>query len=655
MNPFKIAVAALGAAFALSAISASAQPRHPVKWASSPEIHIVNDSFRHAPAVFILDESVSQTQRGDDGDYIQYYTTHRIIHLNDDLGAEAFNTFHVPLAPGMTLYEIKARTILPGGRVVKVAREKIRQVKADDGSKEYLVAMEAVTPDAEVELLYTMILPGTAADYEIFQHRVPVQQAVFRLIGPEPMVYDCKGYNGFPNPVDSSLGDQRCYTAIARNIPALEDEARSRYKAALQRVDYKLSYVLRTEREKERRQTWNDMAKGLQERYIRLGSRELRAADRLVQKMNLKAAGPEEQKIIAIEDYLKSNVALSDEVPDDDDGFELATRRKLASEKGMVRLFAACLQSQGIRYEVGKVGSRFSFGMDDSLEMWSHLSEYVLYLPAQDAYLVPAAAIGRYPFVPYELCGSKGVFTKAGSSGQSAKADLRVIPHSAAAQNAISLVSTVSFEGKDLQPQVRANWSFKGQSGGDLLPLLLYLPKDKEREAITALIGLNDRPEDMERFAIENVSPKIYTSGQPVELSATMRAPRLMEKAGPKYLFRVGELIGKQMDLYAEKKRSLPVEIDYPNEQLRTLRISIPTGYRVANPEVLRMNAQCQEAGKQACVFSSDYRVEGSELIVSVRETYLQTTYPLSLYPDYRKVVNAAADFSKAVIVLQKI
>jgi hypothetical protein len=97
------------------------------------------------------------------------------------------------------------------------------------------------------------------------------------------------------------------------------------------------------------------------------------------------------------------------------------------------------------------------------------------------------------------------------------------------------------------------------------------------------------------------------------------------------------------------------VEIDYPNEQLRSLRISIPAGYRVANPEAVRSQVQCSQGGKALCAFSSDYKMEGNDLVVSVRESYWQTTYPLSLYPDYRKVVNAAADFSKVVLVLQKI
>jgi hypothetical protein len=646
----------LALSVAASSSFAFAQPRHPVIWEAKPKLHAVADSFKKEPAVFILEERRIEMQNGDEG-YEQYYTTHHIIRLNDNKGAEAFNTFNIPVIPGTKLHDIKARTILPNGKVIEVSRDKIRKIRPESGMPEYLLAMEAVEPGAEVEVLYTELLPGSAAGREIFQFKVPVQQAVFQLIVPDHMVYQAKGYNGFPSARDSFMGDQRSYSAVAFGIPALDEESNSRYRAFLKRIDYKLSYVLRTDNEKERRQSWNEMAKTLYRRYIDISDKELRPAKALLKKMDL-TGSDDAKKIIAIEDYLKTNISISGDLSDENaEDFEQTVRRKMSTEKGFVRLFAACLKAADIRYETGMVGNRYTYEMDDSLEMWSNLAEYCFYFPELHTYLAPAAITYRYPFVPFQMCGTRGVFTKTKVSGGSlrfSEMDVRAVPHSGVADNSVSVDADVHFDGKDLTPVVSSTWAFKGNSAGGLLQGFIFSPKEKERELVQGLLGLSDKPSDMQRYKVENVSFNDLTNGKPLTVSATIQSPMLMEKAGPKYLFKAGALIGKQVEMYADNDRKLPVEIEYPNEQPRTLRIAIPAGYRIVNPEVLRYNIHSSKEGQDVCGFSSDYKMEGSNLLVTIREFYGQTSYPLSKYEEYRKVVNAAADFNKAVLVLQK-
>jgi hypothetical protein len=52
--------------------------------------------------------------------------------------------------------------------------------------------------------------------------------------------------------------------------------------------------------------------------------------------------------------------------------------------------------------------------------------------------------------------------------------------------------------------------------------------------------------------------------------------------------------------------------------------------------------------------FVSNYTLEGQTLTVTINEYYKQLYAPLERYEDYRKVVNAAADFNKVTLVLEK-
>jgi hypothetical protein len=223
------------------------------------------------------------------------------------------------------------------------------------------------------------------------------------------------------------------------------------------------------------------------------------------------------------------------------------------------------------------------------------------------------------------------------------------------AQNGVGVNATVHFESKELLPIIVTTVSFKGLSSEDLRKSLLFSPKDKEKEIIQNIIGLSDKSSDLRDYSIENVGFTNYANGKALAVTATVQAPNLLEKAGPKYLFRAGELIGKQAELYDEEKRKLPVEIEYPNEQPRKLVIDIPAGYKVMNPEVFRVNVGCKIDGREVSGLHSDYQLLGQQLSVTVREFYERTSYPLSKYEDYRKVINAAADFNKIVLVLQKI
>lgn len=656
MNMLKNIVCLSAAIMALGSLCA--QPRHPLQWEASPKLHIISDSLKREPAVFILKEQRIQMESVPGADFAQYYTTHYIIHLNDDKGAESFNTFTIPVLPGTKLWEIKARTILPGGKVAEVSRDKVKKITSERGLPEYLVAMEGITRGVEVELLYTEILPGSATGTEVYQHRIPVQKAVFSMYVPENMVYEAKGYNGFPTPAVSITDDQRIYTATGYNIPALDDEKDSRYRALLQRVDYKLSYVARTEHAKDRRMSWPEMARELYRKYGTFGERSLSIADEVLAKAGVKRNDEEAAKIIAIEDYFKKTFTITNGLSDEHaTDFEQTIAKKVTTEKGFVRLFAACLNAAGVKYEVGMVGNRFHYGMDDSLELWEHLEEYCFYFPRLNTYLVPAAMTCRYPFVPYQVAGAKGVFTKkAPSESGEIKAvpDYRTVPPASMTASGVNLTASVRFEGKDLLPVVNTSIAFKGYSAEDLRGPLLSASVEKHREALQSIMELSDKAEDFQDVTVENTAYRNYTTGKPLIISATIHAPKLMEKAGPKYLFRAGDLIGRQTDLYDATERKLPVETGYPNEQLRTLRISIPQGYKVANPEALRTRASCMIAGAEACGFTSDFKTEGSDIIVTIREFYTRTDYPLPAYEGYRKVINAAADFNKVVLVLQK-
>ena len=78
-------------------------------------------------------------------------------------------------------------------------------------------------------------------------------------------------------------------------------------------------------------------------------------------------------------------------------------------------------------------------------------------------------------------------------------------------------------------------------------------------------------------------------------------------------------------------------------------------GKAIKNPDDLKLNIAYQDRDLTPFLFKSDYTLKGDVLEISIEECYKEIYAPLSRYEDFRKVVNAAADFNKITLVLEKL
>jgi len=629
--------------------------KYPIKWDEKPALHPLSDSLKKEAAVYILEQRQIEFVENKDS-YDMYRTVHHLIHLNDEKGVEAFNTFSIPSGSDRKLVEVKARTILPGGRIIEVPSDKVKEVKNEDNEPEYKIAMEGVEQGAEVELIYTEELSLQTSGWEVFFFGVPALTGTFRMIVPEHLKFDSKGFNGFSGFTDSVANKFHFYSSAGYNIPKLEDETYSRFRPNLERIDYKLSYTAADGT--VRHYTWADLAKKLYERYYGFTDKEMRIVQNTLDNIGIRLEDKEEKKIIAIEDYLKTNILMSDKLTDDNvEAFKEIESKKLTTEKGFVRFFVACLSAAGVQHELGLVSGRYSYQMDESIEMWDHLSLFAIYFPKLQSYISPSAVNFRYPFFPYMMGGATGIFCKTTSFGTvtSALPDIRTIPHLPMNRNQNSITSEVKFSSPDMVPDIKVTLAFKGYNSSGIRELFLYGNKDKEREEIMALTGITDKITDIVSSSVEDADLKNFTVEKPLKINVEVQPPQLMEKAGPKYLFKVGQIIGKQVEMYQDEHRALPIEIEYMHSLPRVIKIIIPDGYKISNPEVVRMKVMFHQGDKDLCGFTSDYTLDGRVMTINVNEFYDAISYPISSYEPFRKVINASADFSKATLILQKI
>ena len=140
----------------------------------------------------------------------------------------------------------------------------------------------------------------------------------------------------------------------------------------------------------------------------------------------------------------------------------------------------------------------------------------------------------------------------------------------------------------------------------------------------------------------------------PLIISGALSGDMLVIRAGNDILFKIGEMIGKQAEMYHEKDRVLPIETETTRSYDRELSLEIPDGFEISNLEDLKMKVELIQDGETDAYFYSDYTITDNKLTVKCTEGYKKLFYPVEKYSEYVDVINAAADFNKIVLILKR-
>jgi hypothetical protein len=177
---------------------------------------------------------------------------------------------------------------------------------------------------------------------------------------------------------------------------------------------------------------------------------------------------------------------------------------------------------------------------------------------------------------------------------------------------------------------------------------------EEQHSFLKEMVKFGTNSENIVSSKIENADFESFNENKPFVVQASVKSSELLENAGNKILVKIGEIIGPQIEMYQEKARQFPMDMGFPHSFERTIELVIPDGYVIRNPEDLKIHDEHLENGQVTMGFVSEYSLEGRRLNVHVIEQYRRMDYPLSEYEDFKKIINASADFNKIVLVLQK-
>lgn len=639
----------------ISSFSA-AQDAQPVykdyNWGDAPQI---TDSSAFEKEIL---KSVEIVEFIFEGDYFLEYTlSHNVELVNSDEQIEENNRKYVPFSESSELVEAKIRVIKPDGSVMVLDESKILSaVDEESGSNYRYFALEGLEPGSIIDYLHVVkSFPSYNGVRRFIQDEWPVREYRFELYAPDHLEFAFKVYNDTNSFVrDDKISDKNHWLLTVNNIEALKEEDSAPFYTLLKQLVYKF--------EKNNYSGAGNQTSfaSASESIFNMVYPELDKKDEKALKTFLKDAEiPEgasvDEKIIAIENYAKDNINILQYSDPDYKKLSNIIKYKNATELGIISLLAYAYDAVDVSIEVLLTCDRTYMIFDDEFESYHYLNDYLFYFPETGKFIAPDRFEYRYDLIPWELTANKGLFVKKTVLGdfRTGIGKVKEIPVQGYDKSYHNINATAVIPGDFGAVELELEYISMGHYGVFIQPYYNLLDDEIKENFITDNFTQYFPEGEIESWSVENGEAK-YVGKEPLIQHYSATTTDLIDKAGNKYLFKVGKLIGPQVEMYSETERTLPVSDSYKRAFDRELTIRIPEGYAIRNIDDLLVREAYVVDGVEQLLFESKYELDGNTLTVTIHEYYDRIAYSVDEFEDYRRVVNSAADFEKIVLVLEE-
>jgi hypothetical protein len=586
----------------------------------------------------------------------QYRLLHEKTYINSDDAIERNNKIYLPFSKDEVVLTNKARVILKDGKIISLDKKDIKEeVDEEKGVKYNYFAVNGLEKGAVIETIF-ILEENPELDGKTFrmQDEYPILNVNFALIYPKHLSFKTKSYNGLNEPViDDKSSEKKSFLTISQSdIPALDnDEKYSNWNANLKMFRYKLD----ANQYSGAKNLYNfkEFATNFYERmHPELDKKQQKAIDEFCS--SIPKSEDIQDQVWNIENKIKKTIAYNRYI-DSKESLADVIKTKQANQSDLLRFYIAVFKYFQIENNVVLTSKREKLPFDKEFESYENLNDLLFYFPAIKKYCTPTEVEYRIPLFPAEIANNYGLFVKTKVFGGVAMGigDINFIeiPGTEITHDIMDI--TIDFT-KDIEnPLVSSNLTFGGYSGLNFQPIKDFASAEVYKSVLKDVAKNYTVDTEYKTLTTENDGTD-FIGKKPFVLKVTFDGKDLIQKAGGNYLFSVGQTIGKQMELYQENKRVLPVEIDYPHYYTRKIKMILPKGATVKNLDKFIMDYKMEVNGKTEATFVSNYKQNGEEITVENTEYYKIMNYPLDQFDQYKAVINAAADFNKIVIILNK-
>lgn len=624
-------------------------------WSDNPQSYI-DENFADKESVFVLKKQHVEHFEDAKQGVVEYNLTHHIYFLNSDDAIESFNKVYIPIAPQRELMLTKARVVTPTGEVKELGEDKIIQAEDQESGRTLkYFAFEGVEKGSYIEYMHVLKMGPQVYGTRInMQQFIPVKEAVFELKTLNKLEFKFKSYNGLGEVQTRDEENTIVYSITAQDIPEMPRESMATPRTHLQYFIYALDN--NNFNNSKDISSYSGVAKNIHNYlYQEFNKKQEKSLAKLAKSINFEKLTTTDEKVKAIENYIKRNFYVTMGPNEQLSNFDFMVDNQVANDRGIMLLYMKLFEYAEIDATPVITCNRADNVFDESFEAHNFLKDFLIYVDETEAYIAPEDPEVRYPYLPNKYADNNGLFLRKLKVGDfiSASSDIDFIPALPAENNVDVIRANVSFDMDDL---TRLNLTYQkkwmGYNAMIFQPFIDMIDADSKEEISRNLIESVSEDIIIKEWEILNDDPDLFGK-EPLVFSYQLEAEDLVQPAGENLIFNVGALIGRQVEMYQEKKRQLPVEGQNNRIYDRVMEIELPDGYTIQNLQDIEIKQTASIDGEEVMLFHSHYTLEGNKLTVYADEFYKQTIIPVEYFEDYRRVINAAADFNNVSLVLK--
>ena len=353
----------------------------------------------------------------------------------------------------------------------------------------------------------------------------------------------------------------------------------------------------------------------------------------------------------AIDEYIKNNFVISDEDDPKLNDIEYILNNKISNDFSIIQVYSSLFKEANIEYEVAISCNRYFLKFDPELFDPNQLREFLIFLPNQEKYISPNRVEYRVSEAPEDLLGNYGIFIDKDLDYYFSEITLFDQDFSQIKKNIEVNISRNLNKTKINESRLFSGyWAITNRN-------YIYLSENEKTDFLVDFFTVNGLDnKKVSNYNIKNFDISHNTYNTPLEITSTISTSDLIEeKEGLTYL-KIGKVIGLQSNLFDEKERINPIEINFPNSYDYNIKVNIPRGYKIVDfSELNKSKEYISVDGNSTAKFLSKATVNGNVLNINIKEYYKELRYNKKRYQEFREVINAAAKFYESSVRIEKI
>ena len=525
-----------------------------------------------------------------------------------------------------------------------------KMINSDDSDENYNnYKLPNLNEEDIVEIMYTVKKDFNFNGNKIIEESFPILLSKFILI-ENNFKSNIKIYNSNNSFVSEIIFDgKKSKQIIFNNLNATANE---QYSTPIANK-IKISYQCYENRDDVSQiEYWGNLAQNVSELFFpKKVNKKAKEILKEIKYGYVKIPWDELKIANAIDEYIKTNFIISDEDDPKLNDIEYILSNKISNDFSIIQVYSSLFKEANIEYEVAISCNRYFLKFDPELFDSNQLREFLIYLPNQEKYISPNRVEYRVSEAPENLLGNYGIFidtdldyyfseiTLFDRDFSQIKKNIKVnIPRNL---NKIKIDEIRSFSGY---------WAIANRN-------YIYLSESEKTDFLVDFFTINGLDnKKVRKYNIKNFDISHNTFNTPLEITSTISTSDLIEeKEGLTYL-KIGKVIGLQSNLFEEKQRINPIEINFPNSYDYNIKVNIPRGYKIVDySELNKSKEYISVDGNSTAKFLSKATVNGNVLNINIKEYYKELRYNKKRYQEFREVINAAAKFYESSLLLEKI